>query len=437
MRIKLLLLATLLRPAYAGELKLEQAIQLALEHNAEIANAQLDVEKVADRLAALRTRKLPAMNFYALGAQQLRPINFTIDRGQLGDFASTGPIPSNDVTLSTPLRPTGLLMSKVAQPLSGIYKLGLQLKALDLSKQLTEEQARAKRHDVIQSVKKLYYDIQQIESALNVSREMAVLFRETDRLTADYVVQQVALESDHLEAQTNLARAEHDELTLSYQADSIKEQLNQLMGRDVTTEFTVSPVQEAADFRIDLAVARKQALEQRPEVRQSQLKIAQAQQELRVKRSEFIPDVSMEFNSTVLLNFGAFPTQSTSVGVSLTWEPFDWGRKKHEIAEKAHTVEQARNTETDARNKVLVDVDAKFRKLQEVRAQFRVARLTQRTAAERLRVAGRRYQVQAALLKTVLESQSSLQQANNEYEQTLAKLWTAKAEFEHAIGEDQ
>ncbi len=437
-RVNVLVVCLLLPAAYAGELKLEEAIELALDRNAAVVNAKLEVEKAGDRLAAYRTRLRPNTSFYALAAQQLRPVDFTIERGQLGNFASTGPIPSNDVKLSTPLEPTGLLVGKVAQPLSGIYKVRLTLASLNIGKRLAEEDVRAQRQDLVWNVKRLYYDIQQTESSLEVAHQMAKLYRETERLTAGYVVQQVALEADHLEAQTQFARAEQEELTLSDRLASSKEQLNQLLGRDVTTEFTVSPIQEAGGLPIELVEARRQALEQRPEVRQSQLKIQQAQQDLKIKRSEYIPDVTAEFNSMTLVNFSSFlPGQTASVGVSVTWEPFDWGRKKHEAAEKRRTVEQAKNTELDARNKVLVDVDEKFRKLQQIRAQFRVARLNQKTAVERLRITNRKYELQAALFRNVLESQSTLQKANDDYIQTLAKLWTAKAEFEHAIGEDR
>jgi outer membrane protein TolC len=436
--LRLLLIASCACGAYAQELKLEQAIQLALQHNAEIANALLEVEKAGDRIAALHTRLLPSAHFSALAAQQLRPVNFTIQRGQLGDFASTGPIPSSDVQFSTPLRPTGILSAKLAQPLSGIYKTRLNLRLLDISRQIAREQARSSRQDVVQAVRKVYFEIQRIESSLTVAREMVALFRETDRLTASRLVQQVVLEADHLEAQTNLVRAEQEELTLGNQSASAREQLNQLMGREVTAEFTVSPLAERVDAEVELAVARRQAIEQRPEVRVSRLKMEEARQQVKLKRSDYIPDISAEVNSMSLLNFSSFlPSHTTSAGISLSWEPFDWGRKKYELAEKQRSVTQARNTEADARGKVLVDVDDKFRKLQQIRAQFRVARLSQRTAAERLRVATKRYQVEAALLKAVLESQTSLQQANDDYAQTLAKLWTAQAEFHHAIGEDQ
>jgi outer membrane protein TolC len=72
-----------------------------------------------------------------------------------------------------------------------------------------------------------------------------------------------------------------------------------------------------------------------------------------------------------------------------------------------------------------------------VQAQFRVARLSQKSALEQLRVAKRQYSVERVLLKDVLNVQTALEQANNDYQQSLARFLTARAEFEHAIGEDQ
>ena len=422
----------------AQELKLEDAIQLAIEHNRDIANAKLDVARSGEQIAALHTNLLPNTNVYALGSQLLRPFDFTIHRGELGSFPSTGPIPSNDVKFSTPLRPMGLVIGKVSQPLSGIYKTRLSLASLNLSKQIDQENVRAKSQDIVRQTKNLYYQIQQKESSLKVTRETVLLYRELERVAKDYVLKQVALEPDHLEAQTSLMRAEQDQLTLGDEEANLKEQLNQLLGRDVLTEFTVTPIAEGVQLPVDLVAARERALEQRPELREAKLKVRQAEQEVRVKRADYIPEVSAEFNMFALLNYGSFlPTQSTSVGVSLSWTPIDWGRRKHQIAEKKYSVDQSRTSEADARSKIIIDVDTKYRQMRQVQAQLGVARLAQRTALEQLRVTKRRFELEAVLFKEVLQVQTILEQANNDYQQTLSKYLTAQAEFEHALGEDQ
>jgi len=188
----------------------------------------------------------------------------------------------------------------------------------------------------------------------------------------------------------------------------------------------------------DDRIARARALAQRPEIRQAQLRQKQAEQDLRAKKAEYIPDVQAEFNSTTLMNYGNFlPLQNTSVGVSMSWEIFDWGRKRNEIAEKSRIIQQARNSELDAVSSVLIDINDKFRQLRLSRGQLRVARLAQETAVESLRVAKNKYSVQSVLLKDVLQGQVSLEQSNSDYQQALLSFWNARADFERALGEDQ
>ncbi len=422
----------------AEELQLDQAVQLALEHNVDIANSVLDVSKTKDRSAAFRTNLFPKTTFYALGSEQLKPFNITIGEGTLGSYKGIGPIPAQNTEYSTPMQPTGFLVGRIAQPLSQIYRIRLNLKTLDLSTQLAKEKARSKRQDVVRNVKQLYYNIEQVQSSLIATQETVRLYKEVERLTDDYVVKQTALESELLQAQANLADAEQSELALSNQEAKQKEQLNDLLGRDVLTEFTVTEIAEAQNSEIDLAAAREKALAQRPEVQQAHLKILQSEQELRAKRAEYIPDISAEFNTITLLNYNSFlPGGTYSVGLSLSWEPFDWGRKKNEIAEKSDTVKQDKNTETSSERKVIMDVDDKYRQMQQSWSKLRAARLSQRAALENLRVDRDQYEVQAALLKVVFQAQTTLAQANSSYEHALADYWSAKAEFEHALGEDQ
>ncbi len=422
----------------AEDLSLDNAVEMAIRHNGSIANAQLEVRKAGDRIAQLRTRLLPSLNFYGFGSQQLRAVDFTFDRGVLGVYPGIGPVPAEDTRVRTPLKPTAFLFGRVVQPLSPIYRIKLNLKTLDTSARIAEEQLREQRQDVIRNVKRLYYGIQQMESALRAAEETTKLYRELDRLVGDYVSQQVALKSEHLQVQSRLAKIEETTLTLRNGQASLKEQLNQILGRDVLTDFSIKAMPEASEFEMDAEAARRKALENRSELRQAKLRVEQARQDVRAKRAEYIPDIAAEFNSITLVNFNRFlPVQVNSAGLSVTWEVFDWGRKRAEMSEKRHVAQQAKNAERDAESLIIIDVNDKLRRLQQARAHLRTTRLARETALESLRVVKNRFQVQASLLRDVLEAQASLEQANAEFVQATSDFWTAKAEFERATGEDR
>ncbi|HEX4169539.1 MAG TPA: TolC family protein [Bryobacteraceae bacterium] len=423
----------------AQELTLDQAVQLALRQNIDITNTTLDVSKTKDRSAAFRSFLFPKMSLYMLGSEQLRTVDITIERGSLGTYPVIGPIPAQNEPFNTPMQPTGFILGRVAQPLSGLYRTRLNLKALKFSTLLAQQKVRSKQQDVVRNVKQIYYNLEQVQSSLVAAQETVRLYEEVARVTEEYVTKQTALEAQLLQVEANLADAEQSELTLSNQEASQKEQLNDLMGRDVLTNFEVTEMSNAAQLtQVDLANARRQALKQRPEIQQAFLKTKQSEQELKAKRAEYIPEISAEFNSITLLNFNSFlPSGSYSVGVSLSWEPFDWGRKRNEVAEKRDTVSQDKNTQTAAERKVIMEVDNKYRQVQQAWSKMSAASLSQRAATEGLRVQKNQYEVQAALLQVVFQAQTTLAQANSGYYNALADYWSAKADFEHALGEDQ
>jgi outer membrane protein TolC len=422
----------------AEVLTLDQAISLALRDNREVLNARLGIGKAEDDVAAARTFRLPKFEFNALAGQQLISPDFTFTKGVLGNYPNVGPIPDRDVKMSTPSRPTAILFGQVTQPLSQLHRIRLNIKQAALSTDVAREQLRGEEHSVVNNVKRTYYGIVQSEGALQSVRQALAFYRELERVTGDYVAQQVALKADDLEVKTRLAKTETEELTVSNRLSTLKEQLNQLLGRDVRTEFRVSPVPEPSLFETDLVAARERALDQRPEIKEARLRVQQAEVAKRVKKSEYIPDISLAVTYASPRNFDEFiPKNFAAAGVVVNWEVFDWGRKKRQLAEKQKTIEQAKNSLRDAENNVMIEVGAKMRDLQQAGQTLHVAKLRQETARENMRVSINKYKLVATLFSDVLQTQATLADADYEYQKALLGFWTAKAEYEKSIGADK
>jgi len=422
----------------AEVLTLDEAIALALRDNREVMNARLGIGKAEDDVAATKTYRLPKFEFNALAGQQLVSPDFTFTKGVLGNYANVGPIPDRDIKMSTPSRPTAILFGQVTQPLSQLHRIRLNIKQADLLADLAREQLRGNEQSVVNNVKRTYYAVVQTESALQSIRQALAFYRELERVTGDYVTQQVALKADDLEVKTRLAKTETEELTAGNQLTTLKEQLNQLLGRDIRTEFKVSAIPEPSLFETDLAAARTRALDQRPEIREARLRVQQAEVEKRVKKSEYIPDISMAFTYASPRNFDEFiPKNFAAAGVVMTWEVFDWGRKKHQLQEKQKTIDQTKNSLRDAESNVMIEVGAKMRDLQQAAQTLRVAHLKQETARENMRVSINKYKMVATLFSDVLQTQATLADADYEYQKALLGFWTAKAEYEKSIGLDK
>jgi len=422
----------------ADVLTLEEAIATALRDNPKVQTADLDVKRSLEARAAAAKRRLPSFDFYTLAAQQLTPIDFTFERGIFGTYPNIGPIPAEETKISTPLKPTGIFITRIAQPLSQLYEINLNLDLLKLKTETAQEGLRAKQLEIVRDVKRAYFALLQSESAIKAAEEIIRMYRELDRVTGDYVAQQVALRTDSLDVKARLARSEYDRQTLVDQAGIQKQQINHLLGRPVLTEFSVVGVPDADLFETELTLAREQALEQRPEIREARLKVKQAEVDRRVKKSDYIPDVSISFQHVATANFDKIiPKNYMNVGLTVSWEIFDWGRKKRELAEKDLAIGQARIALRDAERSVLINVNDKFNKLRQARQFLAVTQMGRDAAVENVRVLANRYKTQMSLLRDVLQAQSQLEQAADQTRQALLGFWTAKADFENAIGKDQ
>jgi len=428
-------------PPHAELLTLEGAISLALRENRTVRSARLEVDNFEDRLGTLRTRRLPSFKVTTLVSQPLTRLNFSFKKGAFGTFPGTGPIPDEDTTISSSMRPTALVVGQVTQPLSQLFQINLNLKQLELSREISREELRLRQQSVAGDVKRAYYAVLQTQGAFETARQTIKLYRELDRVTGDYVLSQVALKTEQMEVQTRLAKAEYELLTLNNRLASQKEQLNSLLGRDVRTGFVVGDGlddTQAVMRETDLAAARERALNQRPEVASARLKVRHTQYDKRIKKSDYIPDVSLSVNYLSPFGYSSLlPKNITSVGIQVEWEVFDWGRKKRELAEKTRAIEQADNSVREAENLVLMDVNNQFRRLQESCQLLRIARMSQDTARASVKIAANKYTVRAVLLKDVLQEETTLAGANHEYQKALLAFWTAKADFEKAMGEDR
>jgi outer membrane protein len=423
--------------APTGErLSLDGAIRIALENNRQLRSARLEVEKADADVATARSRRLPTFDTEVSASQLMMPVDFAFPQGAFGTFPGTGPIPSADTVVSVPRRPTIYISSQVAQPVSQLFRIGLGIRSAAASREIERERVRAQQLSIVNSVKRLYFAILQTESAIAANDEAIALYRELDRTLQVRVAQKVALRADSLDVQFRLAQEELSRTAGRNALASQKEQLNQLLGRDVRTTFDLEDVSEISLLETDVDAARARALETRPDVKEARLKVEQADLDRRITKADRIPDVSLAVTYSSNFNIDILPTNLATFGVSVKWEPFDWGRRNHELAGKARTVEQARLNLRDAEDRTVLEINSRFRTLAEKRALLAVARMAQTTAREKVRVKTNLYQVQAALLPDVLQVRAELADADDRYQQALLGFWTAKADYDLATGQE-
>jgi outer membrane protein TolC len=421
----------------SGEvLTLDRAIESARANNRDITRAKFDIDRQREASAEAKTALYPRFDTYLLGTQLLQPLDFTIKTGQLGTYPSTGPIPGSDINLHTPARPIAIASITATQPITQIPRIRFSLAEQRLNEDLSRQSYSQRDQQLVSDVRRAYYSLLQSQSQAESQRATIQSLEELDHLTERRLQERAALKADSLRIKAEEAKAKYQLMVIEDALSDRKESLNRLLGRDLLVEFSVQPVSSALPEELDLQAARKLALAQRPEIRIASIKKNQANLETRIEKTRYLPDISIQANYLTPAGISFLPQNVGAVGALLTWQPWDWGQKRHNLAQKVIAEHEAVLTEEDARDQVLLDVDSQFRKLREARAQLAVAESARVAEQERLRNQTGAYSQQAILLSDLLQEQASLATADDQYRQALLAFWTARANFERALGEE-
>ena len=417
-------------------LTINEAVALAVKGNRQVRSTALGVDAAQQETAALRTSLWPQFQTYLLGGEALRPISFTIPEGALGVYPATGPIPAEDSKVTTPQQFTGLVFAQASQPLSQLWKIHLSLISSKIGEDLARETLRQQRQDTAHSVRDLYYQIAQTQTQIGNAEANEKYLVELEAETDRNLAQQTALKGDSLSVRAKLSQQSYQLFNLRDTEQTQKESLNRLLGRDLSTPFSVEVQPMPRPEEIDLQAARREAIEQRTEVREARLQAKKADIAVRQERAQYIPDVSATFTYVTLPNVSFAPQNILQAGFLLQWQPFDWGQKKHKSESLRDSANQATLSEQDAEQQVILDVNAKFRSLAEARALLDTTALSQEAEREKLRVAVNRYEQKAALLFVVLQQEAAVSAASSDYENAVAAFWRAKASFDRSLGRE-
>src|SRR2546429_7241846 len=369
----------------ATVLTLDEALLLARSHNRDLKQFGLDVGKQREALGEAKTHLYPRFDTSVLAAQLLAPLDFTIRKGQFGTFSGTGPIPGSDTDLHTPARPIAFASITATQPLTQLIRIHLSIADQRLKVDAAQLSFDQREHKLADDVRQSYYQVLQSQIQYESQQSIVKYLEELLQLTDRRFNQQAALKADRLSVKAELAKATYQLTTIEDMLADSKEALNHLLGRSVQTEFSVEPVPATFPEQEDLSAARNTALEHRPEVKLAANRVRQAKLSTRSEKSHYIPDIAIQASYFSPANINFLPQNIGSVGALLTWQPWDWGEKRHKVRQAALAEQQAGLSVDDTREQILLEVNSNFRHLREARAHLAVTEAIRDAETEKMR----------------------------------------------------
>jgi outer membrane protein TolC len=417
-------------------LTLDQAIRQALENSRPLRSSAIDVDIWKDKITEARSHLFPKVHFTGAGIQLLTPLNFRFNKGDFGTFPETGPIPAQNTNIDNSMKPLLFLNVSAIQPIFQLGRVNLARRQAQIGRLIAQEKVEVQREQLVNQMQRAYYKALELQDGLKVLEASATLYREIDRTTNEYLKLQAVLKADALDVKQQLASVEYETLKQRNALASQKEVINHLIGRDPQIDFDIASVGDLPDLSIDLASAQSRARQGRAQVKQAASESEQIDLERRAKKLQYAPDMSLIVDYFSVFGTQVLPHNIVFAGLLMNWEPWDWGRRHAEIGEQRKMLRQSNLNSQELDSQIMLEVNDSYRKLRESRQFLQVTQLGREVALEKMRVLTNKYKEQATLLRDVLQAQRDLTQANTQYNQSILALWSAKADFEKAIGEE-
>jgi outer membrane protein TolC len=368
----------------ARQIKLQEAVQLALKHNHDIRIAGYTVEEKQHAKEVAKSAYFPSIRNDSTFMHATETELIQIKAGSLG--ASLPPV---NVILNQGGKNFTTSGTQITQPLTNLLKIR---RANDLAQAeliATREKAELTRNDVALAVHQVYYTILIAQAHRSAT---AARIKASEELQSERV-QQVkfgsVLEETLIDSRAEQLQAKQELLTTDFQLTDLKLKLNDLIGLPLTTALDLDPgVPEFHDTCGRREECVKAAESSHPEIRAANAEVQKAEAAIGLAKTDiWVPDVeafarySYQENVPFLArNFGTF-------GVHFGYDLFDGGRKRGVLREHQAQLSQAKENLAKLTDAVELSVETAYNKLERTQQMLKVSDevLALRTESNRVR----------------------------------------------------
>lgn len=354
-------------------LMLQQAVELALQQNSALKIGREKVSETEGKIVSARSQYFPQLyndtKYMALSDRQ----QINIPTGTLGNVSGT-PFPDQDIKISQSSSTVLYSETTLAQPTTQLLKIHEANKIALADRGIAEAELSESKNETVLSVYQLYFslliatkDKEAAEASLSAAEEN---LREAEVGVRAGNILDVAITG----ARADLLQRRQALLVAEKQISDFTADLNNLLGLpgDDILEVTEAGLPELTEPSRDHA--HIQARVENGELLAARETLEKSRHAVRAAKYEYIPDVTL-FAKHGYQDGAPFLKENIGIfGVEMTWNIFDWGKRKGEIGQRVAQQSQAKEKLAETERKIGIEIDKAFRNLDRSKQMVDVAR---------------------------------------------------------------
>lgn len=296
-----------------------------------------------------------------------------------------------------------------------------------------EEALQQAKYDAISG----YYTLIMNRNLVDVAQQAVKDYQgHVTNVQAQYNVGLVA-SSDVLAAKTNLADSETNLVKAQNSANLAEASLNQVIAYPVQTAInTAEHDLQYKPYNVTLEQAKAYALLHRSALVKSALDVKSAEEAVKSAKSGYLPTVAVKAGRGYADPDGYFgtSTKSWSVGAIASWSLWDGGATQNAIKKANAQLEQAKEANLATVDAVLLAVQKAYLNLRSAEQTIQSTQTAVAQGQESFRIATLRYRAGVGTNIDVLDAETKLTDARNNYVQALYNYNISIAALEQLTG---
>jgi len=354
-------------------LTLSQAVELALQQNSVLKIGRAKVTENDQKIVSARSQYFPLLsnNTKLMALSDKQQIN--IPAGSLGNVGG-GQFPNNDVKLSQSRSTVLYSETTLAQPITQLLKIHEANQIARADRGIAAAELTKSENETVLAVHQLYYSLLVACKERDAAQASLTAAQENLREAGEAVKAGNLLEVALTSAKANLLQCRQALLVAENRISDITSEFNDLLGlpSDAILEVTEAGLSELTELAKDQSYEETRT--RNGELLAARETLEKSHHAVRAAKYEYIPDVTI-FAKHGYQDGAPFVENNVGIfGAELTWNIFDWGKRKGEIGQRVAQRSQAEENLARIDKRLGIEIDKVYRKLERSKQMVDVAR---------------------------------------------------------------
>lgn len=414
-------------------LALSQAVELALRQNSVLKIGREKVTETDQKIVSARAQYFPLLsnNTKAMAFSDKQEI--TIGAGSLGNVSGSS-FPEKDVTLKQGDSTILYSETTLAQPTTQLLKIHEANRIAQADRGIAEAELKKAENETVLAVHQLYYSLLIAYKEKDAAQASLTAAEENLREADDAVRAGNMLDVALISARANLLQCRQALIVAENRISDVTSELNDLLGlpSDSILEVNEAGLPEMTETAKDQAY--DQARAENGELLSARQTLEKSRHAVKAAKYEYIPDVTL-FAKHGFQDGAPFLEKNIGIfGVELTWNIFDWGKRKGEIGQKVALRSQAEQNLARIDKRIGIEIDKAYRKLERSKQMVEVARESLSLCRENARLNENRLRAGTITAAKHAETVASLKKSEMEELRASLEYRLAQADLDRIRG---